>query len=324
MTRIKQIFTGSSALSEAVPLSKGEGLGERLVRLSYQLFGPEIGTAPVVVVNHALTGNSNVTGEGGWWQGLIGVGKTIDTRHFTVLAFNIPGNGYGSNDAIDNYKSVSVHDVAALLWQGLDGLGVGEVFAIIGGSLGGGMAWHMAALEPERVKHLIPIATDYKATDWVIANVLVQDRILNNSTNPVADARLHAMLLYRTPQSLQERFNGNASAVENWLTSHGKKLEQRFTLQAYKLMNHLLGTISVDKASLLSIRATIHLVAVDTDLLFVAAEAKKTYTQLKAAGAKVFYNEIRSVHGHDAFLIEGTQLAGILKPVFSSVAVNAG
>lgn len=314
MTRIKQIFTDLSGVSVAPHLSFGEGLG---VRLFYQLFGPEIGTAPVVVVNHALTGNSNVAGENGWWTTLIGDGKTIDTRYFTVVAFNIPGNGYGASFVVEDYKSVTVNNVAQVFWQGLDGLGVGEVFAIIGGSLGGGVAWHMAALQPERVQHLIPIATDHKATDWVTANVVVQDRILNNSSNPIADARLHAMLLYRTPQSLRERFNGNAGAVESWLTGHGKKLEERFTLPAYKLMNHLLKTISVDEASLVRIKTTIHLVAVNTDLLFVPDETRKTFALLKTAGAKVFYNEIQSVHGHDAFLIEASQLSQILEPVFS-------
>ena len=62
--------------------------------LSYQLFGQKLFTAPIVLVNHALTGNSNVAGEFGWWSSLIGLGKLIDTNKFTVIAFNIPGNGY--------------------------------------------------------------------------------------------------------------------------------------------------------------------------------------------------------------------------------------
>ena len=55
------------------------------LQLSYQLFGLELGTAPVVLVNHALTANSNVVGENGWWKEVIGNRKTIDTKKFTVL-----------------------------------------------------------------------------------------------------------------------------------------------------------------------------------------------------------------------------------------------
>lgn len=288
------------------------------VPLTYQVFGPGLGTAPVVVVNHALTGNSNVAGMGGWWGAIAGDGRALDTRCFTVVAFNIPGNGYGNNYFIDDYKAVSVADVAALFWRGLDVLRVSKVFAIIGGSLGGGVAWHMAALKPGRLHHLIPVATHHKATDWVIANVLVQDRILNNSTDPLADARLHAMLLYRTPQSLEERFNRSrvegGYAVENWLISHGKKLQERFTLSAYRLMNHLLKTIDADVET---IKAAVHLIAIDTDLLFTPDETRNTFSLFKDLGNKLTYNEVKSIHGHDAFLIENEQIEAVLKPVFT-------
>ena len=50
--------------------------------LSYQLFGQELHTAPVILVNHALTGNSNVAGDSGWWNALIGLGKLIDTAKY--------------------------------------------------------------------------------------------------------------------------------------------------------------------------------------------------------------------------------------------------
>ena len=73
------------------------------IKLSYQLFGLPLGEAPIVLVNHALTGNSHVAGEDGWWKDLIGHDKVIDTKIYTVLAFNIPGNGY-DGFAIENYK----------------------------------------------------------------------------------------------------------------------------------------------------------------------------------------------------------------------------
>ncbi len=304
--------------------------------LTYQVFGQTLGTAAVVVVNHALTGNSNVSGPEGWWSELVGSGKTIDTDVFTVISFNIPGNGYDKNPAnlIAEYKQFTVRDIAQLFWNGLHALGIERIFAVIGGSLGGAIAWEMAVLQPRSIGHLIPIATDWKATDWVIAQVLIQDQILNNSDDPIADARLHAMLLYRTPESINQRFGrtrtneSSVFQVERWLLNHGIKLKNRFTLSAYKLMNHLLKTndITKERADFLqvirNVTAAIHIVAVDTDLFFTAAENRKTFEILKTKRENIFLYQIHSVHGHDAFLIENEQLSQILNPIFNTQKTN--
>lgn len=301
------------------------------IPLFYQTFGQRIGAAPIVVVNHALTGNSTVTGENGWWNDLIGENKIIDTNYFTVIAFNIPGNGYDDNlgNLISNYQDFTVRDIARIFWEGLFFLKIETLFAVIGGSLGGALAWEITVLFPDKVENLIPIASDWKATDWVIANVFIQDQILNNSDDPIADARLHAMLLYRTPQSINQRFQRNklenlsVFQIENWLINHGFKLKNRFRLAAYKLMNHLLKTndITRDRKDFLTIlqdiKTNIHIVAVDTDYFFIADENRETYQELKSIRDNVFYHEIKSIHGHDAFLIEFDQLAQILKPIFN-------
>jgi homoserine O-acetyltransferase len=301
------------------------------IPLFFQVFGQPIGTAPVVVVNHALTGNSNVIGENGWWNDLIGEDKTIDINYFTIIAFNIPGNGFDNifGNLISSYQDFAIRDIARIFWEGLFFLKIDDVFAVIGGSLGGAIAWEMAALLPNRIQNLIPIATDWKATDWVIANVLIQDQILNNSDDPIVDARLHAMLLYRTPQSINQRFNRsrqenlNIFQIENWLINHGFKLKNRFRLSAYKFMNHLLKTndITRNRKDFLTvakeIQATIHIISVDTDYFFIADENRETYKQLKTVKENVFYSEINSIHGHDAFLIEFEQLNTILAPIFN-------
>ena len=301
------------------------------IRLFFQVFGQPIGTAPVVVVNHALTGNSTITGEKGWWNDLIGNHKIIDTHYFTVLAFNIPGNGYDNDlgNLISTDHDFTIRDIAKFFWEGIRLLKIEEVFTIIGGSLGGAIAWEMAVLQPKKVKNLIPIATDWKATDWVIANVLIQDQILNNSDDPIADARIHAMLLYRTPQSINQRFQRNKFKnlaifqIENWLVNHGIKLKNRFHLSAYKLMNHLLKTndLTRDRGEFLdvakTIQAAIHVIAIDSDYFFIPDENRKTHQQLQTIKENVFYYEINSIHGHDAFLIEFNQLANILAPIFN-------
>ncbi|MCO6174387.1 alpha/beta fold hydrolase [Flavobacterium sp. NRK F10] len=298
--------------------------------LSYQLFGQKLGKAPVVLVNHALTGNSQVIGESGWWNSLIGEGKTIDTDQYTILAFNVPGNTYQDQEnSIENYKDFTVADIAAAFWKGVESLQIEKLYAAIGGSLGGAIAWQMAIQEPEKISHLIPVATDWKSTDWLMANVLVQDSILNNSKNPIADARMHAMLLYRTPQSLQFKFNrekqpdSDLFQIESWLLHHGDKLQKRFQLSAYKLMNHLLRTIDITNGNgnfektVEKVTSEIHIVAVDTDYFFTADENLKTYENLKKLRKKVNWHQIESIHGHDAFLIEFEQLNTILKDIFN-------
>ncbi len=291
----------------------------RLMVLSYETFGEKLYSAPVILVNHALTGNSTVCGENGWWKDLIGKEKAINTNKYTILSFNIPGNGYG-NELIDDYKSMNIKQVAQLFVLGIKALEINKLFAIIGGSLGGGIAWQMASLEPQITTHLIPVATHYESSDWIIANCLIQEQLLLNSNQPIHDARLHAMLCYRNPESFKLRFNRtmhkelNRFNVESWLLHHGKKLQERFQTSAYKLMNHLLRTIQVE--NLEDIQAQITLVGIDSDLFFTPQDIKESFKKLKELNKKVNYYEITSVHGHDAFLIAYKQLTQIIAPIF--------
>lgn len=306
------------------------GVTQQSVCLSYELFGRPLHSAPVVLVNHALTGNSTVTGPEGWWKSLIGKGQVIDTEKYTIIAFNIPGNGYkDSSNVIDNYKDFTVYDIARIFWSGLNRLEVENLYAVIGGSLGGALAWEMAVHEPGKIQHLVPVATNFKSTDWLIANVLVQDLILNNSYDPLHDARIHAMLLYRTPESFRMKFNRqfqndkkNLFQVESWLFHHGDKLRERLHLKTYKLMNHLLKTIDISQGKenynqlISDIRSDIYIIDIDSDCFFTTAENIESYHELKAVKKNIYYNKIQSIHGHDAFLIEYAQLNEILKPVF--------
>lgn len=301
------------------------------IQLSYQLFGQPLHNAPIVMVNHALTGNSNVCGKDGWWSDIIGENQCIDTDKYTVLVFNIPGNGYDSfkNHLLENYKDFNARTIARIFAKGLQLLKVNKLFALIGGSVGGGIAWELSALNPNLTEHLIPIACDWKSTDWLIANCHIQDMILNHSSHPLADARMHAMTLYRTPESLTSKFQRSEISkgrfnIESWLDYHGKALNKRFHLSAYKLMNQILKTIDITKgrASFIdivsTIKASIHIVTIPSDLFFKSDENWNTYVDLKLVKTDVYISEIKSIHGHDAFLIEHQQLIKILNPIFNS------
>ena len=119
------------------------------IKLTYQLFGQPLGEAPMIVVNHALTGNSQVIGKEGWWNQTVGEGQPFNTLTHTVICFNIPGNGYRKGELLTDYKAWTARDVARIFLLGLELLGVEHVDILSGSSLGGGIAWEMLALAPQ-------------------------------------------------------------------------------------------------------------------------------------------------------------------------------
>ncbi|MBB6332073.1 homoserine O-acetyltransferase [Chryseobacterium sediminis] len=290
------------------------------IPLSYQLFGKDLFTAPIILINHALTGNSDVSGEKGWWKKLVGKNQIIDTDQYTVLCFNIPGNGY-DDFLIEGYEDFTPSDIAAIFLKGLESLHIKNIYAIIGGSLGGGIAWEMLTKQPDLAEIFIPIACDYRTHDWLHAQCLVQKFLLNDKEEPLQKARIHAMLCYRTPQSLNDRFQNQYNQEkqrlksEDWLVYHGNALNERFSLKAYKLMNHLLMNINADESTLEKIEARMHMISVDTDLFFPASEIRMCFENLKEKNKNVSYHEIQSIHGHDAFLMEYQQLNNIIKNI---------
>ncbi len=301
--------------------------------LSYQIFGDEQNLYQNgVFICHAFTGNSNVCDEGGWWNALVGYNKRIDLNEYTVICFNIPGNGFDGkkeNLIIDN-DDFSVRDVAQLFGMALEKLCIKRLHSIIGVSLGGGIAWEMAYLYPDLAKYLIPIATDYKASDWIIGHNKVQQQILNNSMNPLHDARMMAMLFYRSPESFKQKFERSIDErqkqfnVESYLIHHGEKLQKRFLKESYQTMTHLLSSMNLEQDRgeiyliVSKIKSEIVVIGVDTDWFFPAFENKELVDKLSKNGINITYKEIKSVHGHDAFLIENKQLSEILRPIFIS------
>ncbi|MFL2591306.1 MAG: alpha/beta fold hydrolase [Flavobacteriaceae bacterium] len=295
------------------------------ISLSYQLYGQKIGDSPIILVNHSLTGNSSLTGDSGWWSEIVGIDKAIDLKYFTVIAFDIPGNGY-YYPTIENYTELNCNDIAKIFYLGLEKIGVFNLFAIVGGSIGGGITWEMASLNNKFAEVIIPVACDWQASDWILANTYLQKRILKNSKNPLQDARIHAMLSYRTPISLNNRFSNKKNKkgihlVEEWLSFHGESLLKRFNLEAYKAMNHLLSTVDITgderepQEVLSTIKSNIHIVSIDSDYYFTLERDIYTYNLIKSVKKNVYHHIIESVHGHDGFLIENKKMSKILSKI---------
>ncbi|MBZ0234620.1 MAG: alpha/beta fold hydrolase [Deltaproteobacteria bacterium] len=152
---------------------------------------------PTVVVVHALTGDARAGGPGGWWEPLIGPGRTFDPSKVRVLCFNLLGGCYGTSGpadgsfprlsddqfpaelaptrggfaipAVDLPATVTTWDQARSILLALDALGVSRVALLTGGSLGGMVALCLAALDPERFERLVPIAACAAASSWILA-----------------------------------------------------------------------------------------------------------------------------------------------------------
>lgn len=298
--------------------------------ISYQLFGKPLHKAPIILVLHPLTANSNVAGKKGWWQKIISKKGTIDLEKYTVIAFNILGNGYDEKpeNLIYNYEDFSCKDLAFIFKKALEKLNIQKLHSIMGASLGGMIAWEFLMRFPKFSEQYIFISTDWKTTDWILGYVQVQKQILQNSRFPMHDARMMGMLFFRSPESFAEKFKNqkeeksNIPKVKSWLFHHAKTIENRYTLPAYKMVTHLKTTCKMGytkkdfKDFAKKIQAKIIQIAVDSDLLYPSKENKKTHQILKKMKKNSYYEEMKSIHGHDSFLIEYEQLKTILKNYF--------
>ena len=139
---------------------------------------------------------------------------------------------------------------------------------------------------------------------------------------------MHAMMCYRTPESFKPRFNRTKNKelgiynVESWLLYHGEKLNERFELQAYKTMNHLLGRIDITRngksfeENIQGIQSEIHIVSIDSDLFFPLSEDSQ-WVLAKSAGVNIEHISSKAPYGHDAFLMEPKKVRVILEKIIN-------
>lgn len=294
---------------------------------------------PTVLLVHALTGDAAAGGERGWWAPLIGPGRALDPTRLRLLCFNNLGSCYGSSGPHDvrwpRAAELTPVDQARALLLALDAVGADEIELVAGGSLGGMITLALGALAPSRFKRLLPIAAPIASSAWVIGFNHVQREALrldpehpSNPARGLALARQIAMLTYRAVpglESTQSRALPQAPGarttyrIQSYLSHQGEKLRARFTAGAYLAMLDALDHHDLVRgaAKAESIRASCLLVDIDTDALFTSAEVDALGAALRGGGARVERVTLRSLHGHDAFLIEWAQLGGIVERALS-------
>lgn len=339
------------------------------VVLAYESWGKlNADASNAVLIQHALTGSTHVargdSDEDGWWDGLVGPGKAIDTNRFFVVAANILGGCYGSTgpsslapDGVpwgSRFPYLTLRDSVRSEAVLSDALGIQQWHAVIGGSMGGARALEWAAEFPDRLRHVVVLASCGASTAEQIALAQTQVLAIRQDANfdggdyysglpPLAGlglARRIAHISYRSEAELGHRFGRAAQGgeqpisierskqpglnryqVESYLDHQATKLVQRFDANSYivlteALMSHDVGRGrgGLEQALLASAGVRFTLASVSSDRLYLPAQTE----QLAAAvPGGVSVQSIDSKVGHDAFLLETEQIAALIAPALA-------
>ncbi len=274
----------------AVELERGGVLPS--VRVAYESWGTLNAAGDnAVMIEHALTGDAHVDGpaaEGqptpGWWDGLIGSGRYLDTDKWYVVASNVLGGCQGttgpSSPAPDGkpwgsrFPFITIRDqvrVEALL---ADQLRIAKFAAVIGGSMGGMRAIEWPIMYPDRVESAVVLASTAYATSDQIAWCAPQITAIKSDplwsggdyyesgdapTVGLGIARSIAHVTYRSEYELATRFGreaqpgeeplggGGRYAIESYLDHHRDKLVGRFDAGSYVVLTESMNSHDIGR-----------------------------------------------------------------------------
>jgi len=176
MASIGHVTPQTLHFEQALPLKSGAQL--RDYTLTYETYGSlNAARSNAVLVCHALNASHHVAGtyagldkSEGWWDNLVGPGKPLDTDRFFVIGVNNPGSCFGSTGPMSinpatgkpygaDFPVVTVEDWVDAQARLMDALGIEQIAAAIGGSLGGMQALDWTLRYPARIRHCIAVAT---------------------------------------------------------------------------------------------------------------------------------------------------------------------
>lgn len=298
------------------------------------------GNKKVVWITHALTANSNPCE---WWDTMVGEGKYLDPRKYTIVCANILGSCYGSTSPLSenpatgkpyllDFPKTTVRDIARCHELLREVLGIKNIDLLVGGSVGGFQALEWSLINREAVKNMILLACGARTTPWLSAfNESMRMALYSDPTfesgqggaKGLAAARSIALISYRsytgynTTQYEEDIDTVWTSRTASYQQYQGKKLVDRFNAYSYLSMVNLTDTHNIGchrggvEKALGSIKARTVCVGIDSDGLFPCCEQKYIAQHIPSAE----YREIRSLFGHDGFLIEWKQIIEIFKEI---------
>ncbi len=345
-------------------LEAGGRLGP--LEIEYESYG-QLSAAKdnVILVCHALTGDAHAAGwdsdpngplreyrrdKPGWWDDVIGPGKPIDTRRFLVICANVVGSCYGSTGPMSinpatgrpyglSFPVVTVGDWARLQMMLLDHLGIDDLYAVIGGSVGGQQALEIALGWPDRVRRLIVLSAAYRITAQGLGfNSVARHSIINDPNFQGGDyyggqpplmglaaARMLAHITYLSEESMGHKFGrrlqdktapdftltGVEFEVESYLKHQGESFVRRYDPNSYLYITRAMdyydaserGDGDLVKAAA-RIQARTMVVSFSSDCLSPPEQCREKVRAMCRAERPVTYVGIPSRYGHDAFLVE--------------------
>jgi homoserine O-acetyltransferase len=352
---------GNRKFSEPFSITLESGKQIQSAKLAYESWGELTAKKDnAVLVLHALTGDSHTignSGEGhptaGWWNGVIGPDLYIDTNRFFVITPNVLGGCQGSTgpSSLDpkgrewgaNFPQLTIRDQAQAFAILMQQLGI-EKYVVIGGSMAGMHALELAIEYPERITRLgILAAPPYSTADQIALNTVQLEAIRSDENfaggwyydakpgfgphRGLALARRMALLNYRSPQELNERFGRTWQsqvspiteqgkyAVESYLDFHGNKFVRRFDANSYINLVSAMNSHDVGRgresvvSALHQIKCPTLVLGIENDRLFPLSGQQLIADSIGGPLIGGQLQVIQSEFGHDGFLIE-TQAVG--------------
>ncbi|MEB3354207.1 MAG: homoserine O-acetyltransferase [Cyanobacteriota bacterium] len=330
-------------------LESGESLPD--VSLAYEAWGRlNAERSNAVLLLHGFSGDSHASGppgpghrSEGWWNGLIGPGRAIDTDRLYVLCPNVLGGCQGSTGPSSRapdgrpygsrFPSLSIRDLVAAEQRWADALGIEHWHAVIGGSLGGMRAMEWAITAPTRLDRLVLLATTAACTpeNRAFHSTQVQaieldpafcggDYYGDPEGGPVRGlslARTIARLTYGCEREL-DRISRQQYAHDIclFLQQDAEHLTCRFDANSYVLLTNAMSNHDVGRGrggiakALAGVQARTRVVSISSDRLFPPRQQLLLAQSLRAG---VTFTSIESHLGHDGFLFEQGQLDPILR-----------
>lgn len=311
--------------------------------LVYETYGELNGDkSNAIVVHHALSTSSHLATteknpHKGWWEKMVGPGKALDTNKYFIICINNLGSCYGSSGPVSinrstgkryggDFPSVTINDMVRSQKMLIDTLGIKQLHAVLGSSMGAMLSMMWLALYPDHARYLISVSSCAKGYPANHANRLIQTEIIKqdplwnsgqySESGELAGfktARKHGLLTYRNSVDINTRFvdKQGLDAIANYLDYNAQKFIDRFDCNSYLRLIDSMDTYDLSDGGrrkledvFQPILAKVLVVSVDSDILFTPPQQQDLYETLLAAGVEVSYINHHSNYGHDAFLVE--------------------
>ncbi|OYY63951.1 MAG: homoserine O-acetyltransferase [Burkholderiales bacterium 28-67-8] len=373
MNSLGHVRPQTMSFAQALPLRSGAML--RDYTLTFETYGTlNAERSNAVLVCHALNASHHVAGtyEGdpkstGWWDNLVGPGKPLDTDRFFVIGVNNPGSCFGSTGPTHlnpvtqqpygaDFPVVTVEDWVDAQSRLCEALGIAQLAAVIGGSLGGMQALDWAIRYPQRIRHCIAIATAPNLSAQNIAfNEVARRAIVTDPDFHAGHYQAHGVvprrglrvarmighITYLSDDTMAAKFGRNLREatepryttqdiefeIESYLRHQGDKFSEYFDANSYLLITRVLDYFDPARdhggdlsAAFAAARAKFQLVSFTTDWRFPPARSREIVKALLDNRLDVSYAEIAAPHGHDAFLLDDPRYHGVLRARFERIA----